>query len=74
MKANEKDDWMKQVVAELKKIRIEKKLTCDAVKTKTGIHISRIEENAPHVTVSTLRKLLAFYGTNEVEFFGKTKL
>jgi transcriptional regulator with XRE-family HTH domain len=60
---------LRKIVAKIKKLRLEKKVTLQAFYNDTNVHLSRIEYSKANISVSTLNTICKYFGLSLHEFF-----
>lgn len=68
------DLLLKQIGQELRKVRLERGTSQEAVSFDIGTYLTRIESGKLNITISTLADLCESYKISLAEFFDRTEL
>jgi len=60
-----------KIIANLRIVRKDKKITLDKIYKETGIHLARIESKNHNITLSTLKKLCDYLEIDAFDFLSK---
>ena len=60
-----------KIIANLRIVRKDKKITLDKIYKETGIHLARIESKNHNITLSTLKKLCDYLEIDAFDFISK---
>ena len=60
-----------KIIANLRIVRKDKKITLDKIYKETGIHLARIESKNHNITHSTLKKLCDYLEIDAFDFLSK---